>query len=65
MDVSMKKQLRYRSLTIAIGIVVALLVVLTLWTKTEATASPNVQSKGEISFALKPLIRVLTPAVIH
>jgi hypothetical protein len=61
----MKKQLRYRSLTIAIGIVVALLVVLTLWTKTEVTASPNVQSKGEISFALKPLIRVLTPAVIH
>lgn len=64
-DVSMKKQLRYRSLTIAIGIVVALLIVLTLWTKTEVPSNPKARSGAEITFALEPVIRAFSPAVIH
>ena len=65
MDVSMKKQLRYRSLTIDIGVVVALLIVLTLWTKTEVPLDAlPAKPKGEITFAIKPVIQVLRAVAI-
>ena len=56
----MKKQLRYRSFTIVIGIAVALLIVLTLWTKTELPSLPKAKAPGQISFAFQPMIKAFT-----
>jgi len=54
----MKRQLRYRTLTIALGIVVALLIVITLWTTRGDDAPAAMDSGKEISFALKSVIRL-------
>jgi hypothetical protein len=55
----MKRQPRYRTLTIALGIVVALLIVITLWTTRGGDTRPAAMDGGkETSFALKSAIRL-------
>jgi hypothetical protein len=57
-DAGMKRQLRYRTLTIALGIVVALLIVITLWTAVGNDTPASPKAEKEISFALKSVIRL-------
>jgi hypothetical protein len=55
----MKRQLlRYRTFTIAVGIVVALLIVITLWTTRSDDAPAAMDNGKETSFVLKPLIHL-------
>jgi hypothetical protein len=57
----MKKQLRDRTLTIALGIVVAMLIVLTVWTHLEVPApQEGVKQSPGLSMTIKPLLRVFT-----
>jgi hypothetical protein len=58
-NVSMKRQLRYRTFTIALGIVVALLIVLTIWTHSVIPASPSAGESNGLSFAIKPVLQLI------
>jgi hypothetical protein len=55
----MKKQLRYRTLTIALGIVVALLIVLTVWAHLQtATPAEEVKQSSGLSTTIEPVLRM-------
>jgi hypothetical protein len=58
-NVSMKRQLQYRTLTIAVGIVVALLIALTMFMQTDLPAPPQIDKSKGLSLAIKSAIQAL------